>query len=79
MRYTVLLLSVVLAACATPQFAWHHATQSTWDAQKAEAECDLQAQMATAAVSNPFDAAFKRREIIDKCMAVRGFTRIRVG
>jgi len=80
-RYALLVWAVVLASCApeggnifgTESHAWKAVNAEGVPYAEARAQCDADAQRATAAISFLARRVATQRRLSDKCMVKRGY------
>lgn len=72
MKYLVLTLALLLAACGTAA-EWKKPGASTAQRDQALRECEYEATKATAGIINSFEAGWMQAEIHRQCMEVRGY------
>lgn len=76
MRFCLLLLPLfLLSACGDATYAKPGASPT--DAEKAQNECDYEAEKATASMDNPFLSGQEEFNISNRCMQVKGYRMVR--
>ena len=76
---TSFAIAVLATLTACSHYEWTKADVSAEQHTKDQKECEYEADKATAAMSgNEFAVAFKRQDLISKCLDLRGYHQVKV-